>query len=284
MADNYNSLYTGPEIDASVGKVLTTQDAWDGAVAAQLPAGGTEGQILVKTGAADYATGWKTPVLVRPNLLDNWYFGDGVVNQRRQSVYTSQHYIDRWRSNYASGGNTVTLYDGYIKIACGASARMFSQPITRYIPPGTYTISALINAYSGSCSFAAANLTTVIDGSRTIDATGLLWKTITVSDSDTVNRFRILLTANAQVDVVAVKLEAGDTQTLAHQENGVWVLNELPDPGEELLKCQRYLQVFRTQALRPTYAEDFRPVMAADPTLGSFDINGVTYYTASAEP
>ena len=40
----------------------------------------------------------------------------------------------------------------------------------------------------------------------------------------------------------AVKLELGTEQTLAHQENGVWVLNEIPDYGEQLRRCQRYYQ------------------------------------------
>lgn len=44
----------------------------------------------------------------------------------------------------------------------------------------------------------------------------------------------------------AVKLELGDTQTLAHNEgtdeSPVWVLNDLPNWFEELRKCQRYLQ------------------------------------------
>ena len=43
---------------------------------------------------------------------------------------------------------------------------------------------------------------------------------------------------------VAVKLELGDTQTLAHQENGVWVLNEVPNYQQELAKCQRHQVVF----------------------------------------
>ena len=37
---------------------------------------------------------------------------------------------------------------------------------------------------------------------------------------------------------VAVKLELGTEQTLAHQENGVWVLNEIPDYEEELIRCK----------------------------------------------
>lgn len=40
--------------------------------------------------------------------------------------------------------------------------------------------------------------------------------------------------------ILAVKLELGTQQTLAHQENGVWVLNEIPDYGEQLRRCQRY--------------------------------------------
>ena len=40
--------------------------------------------------------------------------------------------------------------------------------------------------------------------------------------------------------ILAAKLELGSTQTLAHQENGVWVLNEIPDFGEQLARCQRY--------------------------------------------
>ena len=49
-------------------------------------------------------------------------------------------------------------------------------------------------------------------------------------------------TTVAQENIVAVKLELGTQQTLAHQENGVWVLNEIPDYAEQLLKCQRYLR------------------------------------------
>lgn len=49
-------------------------------------------------------------------------------------------------------------------------------------------------------------------------------------------------TAGATFTVKAVKLELGSQQTLAHQENGAWVLNEIPDYGEQLRRCQRYYQ------------------------------------------
>ena len=50
----------------------------------------------------------------------------------------------------------------------------------------------------------------------------------------------ILLYAQSADQIKAVKLEPGSQQTLAHQENGVWALNEIPDYGEQLRRCQRY--------------------------------------------
>jgi hypothetical protein len=82
-----------------------------------------------------------------------------------------------------------------------------------------------------------------------------------------------------------VKLELGESQTLAHLVNGEWQLNDIPNYAEELAKCQRYFQIFRTQSKRSTYGADFRPTIATDsPTLGTITIGGTTYYTASSEP
>ena len=54
---------------------------------------------------------------------------------------------------------------------------------------------------------------------------------------------KFTLTATGET-IIAVKLEHGSEQTLAHnegtEENPFWVLNEIPDYGEELRKCQRY--------------------------------------------
>ena len=86
------------------------------------------------------------------------------------------------------------------------------------------------------------------------------------------------------VFVKAIKLELGSQQTLAHQDAaGNWVLNDPPpDKALELLKCQRYYQVFSREDLRPDKAVDFRPPMRIDPALSTIQINGVTYYTADA--
>ena len=46
------------------------------------------------------------------------------------------------------------------------------------------------------------------------------------------------------VDLIAMKLELGDTQTLAHKEGDKWVINEIPNYATELMKCKRYMQVY----------------------------------------
>lgn len=40
------------------------------------------------------------------------------------------------------------------------------------------------------------------------------------------------------IDIRAVKLEFGTEQTLAHKENDIWILNEIPDYEFELLRCK----------------------------------------------
>ena len=47
--------------------------------------------------------------------------------------------------------------------------------------------------------------------------------------------------ASSPISILAIKLELGSTQTLAHQDSsGNWILNEIPDFGEQLARCQRY--------------------------------------------
>ena len=45
----------------------------------------------------------------------------------------------------------------------------------------------------------------------------------------------------AGTKLIAAKLELGGVQTLARLEGGAWELNQLPDYGAELARCQRYL-------------------------------------------
>lgn len=140
--------------------------------------------------------------MVNPNLLDNWYFGN-PVNQRGASgtISTAGHFFDRWK--LVSG--SVTINSGGI-VLNGTIAQVLEYAVGQ-------TVTATVLTPDG-----VTDVTPVYD-----DET----KTFTVTTQGKTIR--------------AVKLELGTQQTLAHQENGVWGLNEIPDYGEQLRKCQRYL-------------------------------------------
>lgn len=95
---------------------------------------------------------------------------------------------------------------------------------------------------------------------------------------------RLKTSAGGQLHLVAAKLELGDTQTLARKNAaGEWVINEAGDYARTLWQCQRYLQLYATEAARPAKAADCRPVMRTDPTQSTIAVGGVTYYVNSAE-
>nr|DAZ39552.1 MAG TPA: BppU domain protein [Caudoviricetes sp.] len=142
-----------------------------------------------------------------PNLLVNWYLGN-PVNQRDVggTISSAGYFLDRWK-----------LVSGSVTIGTdGITLNGTMQQVLETAPPGTVTASALTPAGVGEVvpTYDSAN------------------KTVTVTA--------------AGKKLVAVKLELGSQQTLAHQENGKWVLNEIPDYGEELIRCMRYLQIIST--------------------------------------
>lgn len=138
-----------------------------------------------------------------PNLLINWNLGN-PVNQRGASgtISTAGYFFDRWK--LVSG--SVTINSGGI-VLNGTIAQVLEYAAGQ-------TVTATVLTPDG-----VTDVTPVYD-----DET----KTFTV-------------TAQGKT-IRAVKLELGTQQTIAHQENGVWVLNEIPDYGEQLRRCQRYYQ------------------------------------------
>lgn len=171
-----------------------------------------------------------------PNLLDNWYFGN-PVNQRGQTEYTGAGYgIDRWK---IQNDTNLTVGDGF----CTLNGLWDIRQILENLPKATYTASILFkNSTANSLQIIVGN-NTGVDNSVAIshDASGVLAGTISNID---LSHFMISLSGSGSVDIIAVKLELGTQQTLAHQENGVWVLNEIPDYGEQLRRCQRYCFVW----------------------------------------
>lgn len=179
--------------------------------------------------------------LCNPNLLDNWYFGN-PVNQRGYKLYKDIGYtIDRWKLDI-NPGEGIRVNDGYITL--NTSGIYFGQYFDNLqnFKGKTFTGTILCadgNLYSGTFIYNA-----IINQGQTFfpsvnGSPGMYIQQL----SDTLAQVEInTLTDN--VSIIAVKLEFGGTQTLAHKEGDRWVLNEIPDFGEQLRKCQRYFVRF----------------------------------------
>ncbi len=197
---------------------------------------------------------------VNPNLLDNWYFvgggsqqggGQFPINQRGQTVYSSAnaYTIDRWKSiesyttlTLTSNGITASRTQGNWYVI-----RQYLDNPTQYIGK-TLTVSAL---YEGATT-SPCRIRLVADSSNVIldnggRTGGLLSATGVIPSGISSLWVAFYSVATETTTIKAIKLELGDTQTLAHQENGVWVLNEIPDYRDQLRKCQYYYQVIGYQ-------------------------------------
>ena len=140
------------------------------------------------------------PQLSNPNLLDNWYFAY-PVNQRNVSGTIDAVGYFLDRWKLVSGSVTI-----------GSNGIILNGTIVQILETEVGT---------------------------DVTASALTTEGVVVASYDN-NSKTISLTGTGQT-FVAAKLELCSTQTLAHQdENGNWQLNEIPDYGEQLRRCQRY--------------------------------------------
>ena len=190
---------------------------------------------------------------INPNLLRNWYFvgggtGRGVfpVNSRGQTSYTapggSNYYtIDGWL--IYSGSTPVTINSNNIILGPrsndASSITQFLQIPFIELSGKQMNISCLLS--DGTLITATNTLPSTVPTSNIvlISAYGPAGSSGYVARLGYNNRFYFILqtSANSSLSIVAVKLELGDQQTLAHQENGVWILNEIPDYETEYYRC-----------------------------------------------
>lgn len=175
-----------------------------------------------------------------PNLLDNPYFGN-PINQRGQTSYTGVGYgIDRWYLNLSSStAGGIQILDDCIQFIANGGTHIIEQRIEGLedISGKTVTLSVLIDTFGlvsvttalGSIKYKYFNGSNFADGYMSVEQLSSGIVSIVIGSNGTTRK------------VYAAKLELGSQQTLAHQdENGVWVLNEIPDYGEQLRRCQRY--------------------------------------------
>lgn len=188
--------------------------------------------------------------MCNPNMLDNWYFGK-PVNQRGQTSYTGAVYgIDRWRESAANA--TVAVATGGISVS-GEKFQRLEQRVedAQSLNGITVTFSALVKNPDGQFRLNLYNATTDVSITQDFQASEdfqLVQITaapvISAGDSFAAALYPGANDATAMRTclIKAVKLELGSQQTLAHQENGVWALNEIPKFSDQLAECQRYAQ------------------------------------------
>lgn len=191
---------------------------------------------------------------VRPNLLDNWYFvgggsqqggGQFPINQRGQTSYSAGYGIDRWTMGQ---NGTLTINSGYITAANADTTyrRSFGQIIENPNRLRGKTVTATVLLSNGTLVTKSDTIPASVPGSTeyhpTINFSNHTMR-CEIAPSGMIT-FNFMVVQSSSISIVAVKLELGSTQTLAHQKNGVWVLNEIPNFADELARCKRYYNKF----------------------------------------
>lgn len=249
--DYYTSKYSGEEIDAGIEKTGSLPESWPLPIAS----GGT---------GADSAQLALFNLGARPNrnLLDNWYFVGGggpeqfPINQRGQTHYdvTDGSTIDRWALT-GTGGSMDVQDDGVLLTSPGQYATYFTYKIPSEIVSNLAGKQICLSALWGDDTGYGGSLNIYFDDKWSnyveITANDLNSRVLTVPDG--VKSIYVNFGANGAgtCKIKAAKLELGSHQTLAHQEGGKWVLNEIPNYAEQLARCQRYLIIETAENEKP---------------------------------
>lgn len=153
--------------------------------------------------------------------------------------YTGNGYtVDRWIQGF-DGTLTSTLTDDGIKVMAGndGTYKNFEQPLPDVPINSTFTLSFLVDNYT----FVNQIYTGWGIGQFNFhdNLISLTFKTgSSISGRKSVG---IQVKVGKTAIIKAAKLELGSQQTLAHLENGNWVLNEIPKYEDVLSNCQRYV-------------------------------------------
>ncbi len=289
-AQTFTVAVTGFGVQASNAKLATTEDKLPNPYALTITSGSNS---VTYDGSAPESI--DIPVGCNANLLRNGTFADGcIVNQRGKTSYAGTGYgVDMWYTTGATLSVDVTA-EGVKLYKNAASANpAWAQALETDAAVGqTVTVSMLYKGSGEGASLRVAQSGGIVTLANVSDWT-LVQKTFALEkwSVGTLQDRAIVaiqcfenMEANQGLYIKAIKLELGEQQTLAHQNgDGAWVLNELPDYGGELLRCQRYYQVYTTAAARPAKALDCRPVMRTDPAQSTVSVGGATLYANSAE-
>lgn len=260
-SDYYTSRYSGEEIDAAIaavpGKAETAQlcnrnllDNWyfgnpvDQRGGHFIPKGGTHYTDAACTTVGGTMVNNYNVVPVSSTTYKYTQASGNILYFKAEDVvrgYVGAGYgLDRWTITGAS--STIAITDGgitYQNTAATNGVRQYIENPSK-LSGGTITVSALLGVSNGTKVRVGYSDGTLHYGEWGED--GII--TLTGQISENVQTLFCFVQCNVigkSPLIQAAKLEFGDTQTLAHQDaGGNWVLNEVPDYGEQLRRCQRY--------------------------------------------
>ena len=224
---------------------------------------GVEVEVYDDTEVLNSAKEYADSVASNPNLLIN---PDLKINQRGQTEYTSVGYTaDRWYMAYL---NKAEITENGIKVhninARANNAWMIQR--IEFLPAGTYTLTVKLRK-------SRADLALRVWTSGTKNTTE--WQTVTAKITTTADRsdyqMQMATTDSGAliddwVEIAWAKLELGSIATPFIP----------PDPATELVKCQRYYQIYTSGDINPV---ELRPNMRIVPTITQLS-NGNYAYNA----
>lgn len=238
------------------GALVTAEEMEAALVRRGVPPGGLEGQMLVKAGAgSDILTKWG-PWPSNPNLLINEDFRKPVNRNGKREYTSTGGTIDRWVMDNIE---KVTLQDNFITVTTTANnngyGKIFQQLIGKQFNNKIVTASILYrNTSAQEASLALYNLSQNLWKAGIDLPTSSAWNLVTLTKTfveddfgnDDVFGLNIYPSTIGQnlagsIDIIAIKLELGNQQTLAHQDaEGNWILNDPPNYDLQYALCSQY--------------------------------------------
>lgn len=232
LLDNW---YFGNPVDQRKGyiQIAGTMMYKDAACTDQFgPSSGTTPVVVYATYARPIDKGVELALYIPLNNIVRGYTGNG---------YT----VDRWG---ILNNVTATLQNASLNIAYTESGWNLYTFLDNVLMPGTtYTLSCLYKASGnpirlvctwGTNKFFYNEQAPISDDWTLAEITGAIPADATIEGNEIV--VQSLGSGAGNFSLKAIKLELGPTQTLAHLEGDRWVLNEMPEYGEQLRRCQRY--------------------------------------------
>ena len=159
---------------------------------------------------------------------------------------TAGYTVDRWKFN--NDNSDIVIDDTGIMLTAKYQYAEFEQryEFPKNISGKQITMSILADSFSGEGDFY------LVIQNQTEYRTFLLsvgLNSFTTKFFDESSVLRLFIQGNnvnetnpPKIHLLAAKLELGSTQTLAHKEGDKWVLNEIPDFGEQLRRCTYYAE------------------------------------------